>query len=457
MFCREIRKVLCGYPLLSIAMPSDYCCRKIFEVASSDNYDLLKEALKGVHGEILKEDLDLALLRAAANGNLECVKLLLDHGADIKAVDGNLDNALILATSNGHRDVVELLLRYGCPPNEVNFLNFSPLMKACENGYTEIVQLLLEYISFQEAESTVPPKNNREKPNLPPTQTYRVYYKRSPRGHTPLISAVMKNNISLVKMLLEAKAPVNEADFDKSTALHQAASNSSPGVLELLLEAKADVNVKNMMHLSPLMCAIQYNKLENINILLKHGADVNVTSSGRNVLTVAARAGTKEIMEALIETGVDLDHRDAHGNTPLFVAVQCENFAAIRCLIRSGCILDSPDAINYVRQWQKMTLFYFAIWKMNLDIVKILHAAGAFTNKILNDCYNDEKLREHCSGKPDLFDNLEIYASSPPHLMHLCRKSIREAIKKPLIKTVPRLTVPVSIKDFLLYSDIYFD
>ena len=105
-------------------------------MASSDNYALLKEALEGVHGEILKEDLDLALLRAAANGNLDCVRLLLDSGADIKAVDGNLDNALILATSNRHKDIVELLLKHGCPPNDVNFLNDSPLMKACEIGDT---------------------------------------------------------------------------------------------------------------------------------------------------------------------------------------------------------------------------------------------------------------------------------------------------------------------------------
>ena len=426
-------------------------------MASSDNYALLKEALEGVHGEILKEDLDLALLRAAANGNLDCVRLLLDSGADIKAVDGNLDNALILATSNRHKDIVELLLKHGCPPNDVNFLNFSPLMKACEIGDTEIVRILLEYISFKDSEYTVPPLNSRDLPNLPQTQAYTVRYKRSPRGHTPLISAVKINNISLVKILLDANAPVNETDLDQSTALHVAASGSTPDILELLLQNGAEVNVKNRMDLSPLMYAIMYNKLENIHILLNHGADIKVTSSLRSVLTVAARTGTEEILETLIEAGADPDHMDAHGNTPIFIAVQYQNYAAARCLIRSGCILDSPNAVHHVREWQKMSLLKYAFIRQNLNFVKMLYAAGAFTNEILMDCLNDEKLKENCSHKPALLNSLEQYSASPQHLMHLCRKTIRVAIRKPLPKTIPQLSIPPSIKDFLLYSDIYFD
>ena len=414
-------------------------------MASSDNYVLLKKALEGVSEEIAKEDLDLALLRAAANGNLDCVTLLLDNGADIKAVDGNLDNALILATSDGHRDVVEILLKRGCPPNEVNFLNFSPLTKACENGYTDIVQLLLEYISFKDSERTVPSENTRVKPN---------YFKKSPRGHTPLIYAVLNKNIDLVKMLLNANVPVNETDLNKSTALHIAAASSTPDIVHLLLQAKADVNVKNMMHLSPLMSAIIYNKLENICLLLRYGADISVTSSKRNVLSVAARTGTKEIMETLIKAGADLDHKDAHGNTPLFVAVQSENYAALKCLIHNGCTLDTINKINHVRQWEKMTLFHFAVWKKNLEIVKMLYVAGAYTNQILQDCLNNEKLREHCSVMPEIFETLETFASNPPPLTLLCRKVVREVIAKPLPVTVHDLSLPAAIRNFLLYSDL---
>lgn len=431
---------------------------KIYELASANNFALLKRALEREDGKILREDLDLALLRAATNGNLECVILLLDSGADIRAVDGNLDNALILATSNGHKKVVELLLKRGCPPNEVNSFNSSALMKACQNGYTHIVRLLLEYISFPDSNSTAPKTQTCEKSNLPNCKTYtKVDVKKSPKGQTPLISAVLRNSIDLVKILLAANVPVNETDLNKSTPLHLAASSSTPEIIDILIEAKADVNAKNMINMTPLMYAITCNRIENIRLLLKYGADVLAICGGRNVLSIAAQTGTKEIMEALIEAGADLDHRDAHGNSPLFVAVQNENYAALRCLLIYGCTLDSPNKVTHVRQWQKMTLFHFTLWKKNLDIINILYLAGAYTNSILHECFSDEKLREHCSVKPELFQTLQKFACHPPKLLLLCRKAVREAIQKPLPKTVQKLGLPTTLKDFLLYSDIQFN
>ena len=442
----------------------EFACtfRKIYELASSGNYASLKRALEGNYGESLKEDLDLALLRAAANGNLECVSLLLDKGADINAIDGHLDNALILATGNGHTNVVELLLKRGCLPNELNSLNFSPLMKACQKGFVDIVRLLLKHISFEDAakadsKNHIQEKSNhtQEKSNLPNIVQYTIMdVKRSPKGQTPLISSVLRNDITLVKMLLDAKAPVNETDLNKSTPLHLAASSATPDIIKLLLDANADINAKNMIGMTPLMYAITCNKIENICMLLKNGADPLVMSGGRNVLSIAARTGTREMMQALMEAGADLDHRDAHGNSPLFVAVQNENYAAIRCLITYGCTLDAPNKVTHVRQWQKMTLFQFAVWKKNLEIMNMLYLAGAYTNKILWDCFNDEKLKDHCLAKPELFECLEQFACFPPKLTLLCRKAIQEVISKPLPLAVSQLILPKAMKDFLLYHDI---
>lgn len=47
---------------------------------------------------------------AVAAGSVETVKLLVQHGADVRAPDGNGLHALHIAISNGHLDVMEYLL-----------------------------------------------------------------------------------------------------------------------------------------------------------------------------------------------------------------------------------------------------------------------------------------------------------------------------------------------------------
>lgn len=83
-----------------------------------------------------------------------------------------------------------------------------------------------------------------------------------------------------------------------------------------------------------------------------------------------------------------------------------------------------------------------------------MYAGGAFTNNILYECNNDEKLRETCSDKPEIFENLEKFASNPQSLAMICRKTVREVVKRTLPRTVPQLSLPSPVRDFLLYSDI---
>ncbi len=58
-----------------------------------------------------------ALLFAARGGFTECAKILLDHGADIKAADPDGTSALVLAIINGHFDTAAFLLDRKADPN----------------------------------------------------------------------------------------------------------------------------------------------------------------------------------------------------------------------------------------------------------------------------------------------------------------------------------------------------
>jgi uncharacterized protein len=62
---------------------------------------------------------------------------------------------------------------------------------------------------------------------------------------TYLITAVTNNSFDLVKLLLQAKAQVNQVDAFKTTALMTAASKGNLALVELLLASGADARAKD--------------------------------------------------------------------------------------------------------------------------------------------------------------------------------------------------------------------
>jgi ankyrin repeat protein len=83
---------------------------------------------------------ETALMLAAAKGNLEMIKLLVQHGAEI-----NLSgwNPLIYAAWQGKTDVVKYLLEKGADIDSVSPNGISALMMAARGGHFDTVKLLL--------------------------------------------------------------------------------------------------------------------------------------------------------------------------------------------------------------------------------------------------------------------------------------------------------------------------
>ena len=76
--------------------------------------------------------------RTAQNGHTETVKLLLNRGANLHALN---DEAIINAAENGHTETVKLLLQHHA---DVHAGNGYPLYWAAIKGNPEMVKLLLE-------------------------------------------------------------------------------------------------------------------------------------------------------------------------------------------------------------------------------------------------------------------------------------------------------------------------
>ena len=424
------------------------------------NQKILEKELLRRQEKLTQQEKDLALMSAALTGNIDGVRLLIDSGANVKAVDGNYDDAMSLAAANNHTEVIRVLLDCGALPNEPNVHHYTPLVHACEQENMDLVKLLLRHINFKGCDKSIITRCDDANPDIPAVCHYSNELKPFP-WHTSLMTAVRVKNVELVKILLEANVPLNEADFRGETAVHHAMRDYEPVIMDLLLEANADVNVEDCWGYTPLSVASIINRKDEIMLkLLRHGADIKLERKigmglCSSVLYEVAAYGSREIIEALCEAGAPLDLAYS-GHTPLINAIRHINREAVKVLIQYGCRIDIINDFPIREIFEKVKGAHFDIISCapNLKMIKLLHAVRAFTGEHLHKCLMDEKLRDDGSQSTKLCELLEELASNPLKLSLVCRKVVRDVIQKPLQRTVPQLGLPPTICDFLLYSDI---
>ncbi len=122
---------------------------------------------------------ETALMVAAGGGNLEVVKYLVEHGANMDQMSCEGSTAIMPAILRGQTDVIRYLISKGANTNYkiTSGHKFSPLQLACQLGHADIVRSLLD--AGADVNSV------------------------AGDGSTPLISAVFKGHIDVVKMLLD--------------------------------------------------------------------------------------------------------------------------------------------------------------------------------------------------------------------------------------------------------------
>lgn len=102
----------------------------------------------GADPNIRNNDGDTPLIRAVsgnynATSRIATIKLLVEKGADIHAIDAKGRSALIIAVVNGNAEIISFLLSKGAILESVDQEGKTPLMWAATKGNLEIVKLLL--------------------------------------------------------------------------------------------------------------------------------------------------------------------------------------------------------------------------------------------------------------------------------------------------------------------------
>jgi ankyrin repeat protein len=149
---------------------------------------------------------------------------------------------------------------------------------------------------------------------------------------SPLAEAAISWQVGIVKLLIASGAKVDSLDRHGISFLDES-HVFDPTLLKVLLEAGAEVNATDAFGETALMKASGYGYEQIIKVLIEHGADLNVRDKkGRTAVMHAAASCCSHAIPLLLENGADPDARDREGKTALDLADASNNLAAIAIL-----------------------------------------------------------------------------------------------------------------------------
>ncbi|KAF1320405.1 Ankyrin repeat-containing protein, partial [Globisporangium splendens] len=155
-------------------------------------------------------------------------------------------------------------------------------------------------------------------------------------GSSCLHIAARMGHTDIVELLLEEGADVNQANDAGVTPLIAACRNGCVDVATKLLCAGASVAACSSRGTFPLHAAIVSQNVEIVHLLVvDHGADVNVrTASGITPLHFAAKLGSLEITEFLLQQNADVAQRTQNDSDAMMIAVANDHVAICALLQR---------------------------------------------------------------------------------------------------------------------------
>ncbi len=369
-------------------------CAQIFEILLARGALISQRSDAGAMGQI---DLILAwtprsyllknvmMLHAAKIGDADGVKKLLENGANVNARDAEGRSALDLATTNSNAKVVQVLFENHIVKSQASNTILTMNPEWSDDVKRAIYFDHLKQLLIQDDDVAISKfiEGSKESPD----QTIIELAWKNAAG-AELISAVQQGNHARVKKLLKLGANVNFQDAKGRTALHYAETNA---IIKLVIEYKAELNLPDKDGNTPLHLAIEAQARSKILLLLDYQVDcfnarnsvgqtpLNMVVKNSPSIAIAEKLFYRAVRENKFDAAKDLVDvkrkglsqfiksidvdMEIDGYTPLFWAVEHDNPAMVKLILRHRCDL-SID--------QNKVAFYIALSKGNVAIIKIL-------------------------------------------------------------------------------------
>lgn len=217
--------------------------------------------------------------------------------------------ALVIAVSRGGGDrLINLLLAAGGDPNAPLDKGVTLLSLAASHGNVDAVDALLSAGADPNAGVWM----------------------------TPLWDAVMRGNLYLADILINAGARVDPTDSQGANMLHKAAELGHTGLVQRLLEAGIPIDSRDTQGCTALDYAIRTHgdRLQMVSTLIEHGADVNARRpTGATAAMTAGCLGQFDTFDRLVAAGADPLIHDNEGCNVFTAALQLGSDATALALL----------------------------------------------------------------------------------------------------------------------------
>uniref|UniRef100_UPI003AAD9DCE serine/threonine-protein phosphatase 6 regulatory ankyrin repeat subunit C isoform X1 n=2 Tax=Centroberyx gerrardi TaxID=166262 RepID=UPI003AAD9DCE len=351
------------------------CCRKL--LSSGQLYNIVPSLTSGHMPPVgfdinTPDNLGRTCLHAAASGgNVDCLNLLLNCGAD-SSIKDNLGRApLHYAAANGNSHCTIAMVRASAEVNELDLTGCSPLHYAAASHTfrggdrhdsdtdhsaerEKEAFLCLEYLL-----------DNGANPTLKNSKGYSAVHYAAAHGNkqhlellleisfnclgevesnvpvSPLHLAAYNGHCEALRLLSETLVSLDVRDIEGRTALHLAVQRGFARCVEVLLKHQASCTLKEHKHKwTPLHAAAAEGQMDCLLILVnkEETADIidSIDEQGQTALMLAALGSHTDCVHILLEKGAEADAADKKGRTALHRAAVMGSEDCVCALLEHG-------------------------------------------------------------------------------------------------------------------------
>jgi ankyrin repeat protein len=318
-----------------------------------EQHGAIKERISNEQRDNLGREL---YLKIANDGDIKEIEALIFAGANLEYIENREQgkNILMLASEKGRIDVVERILPYIKDINDWDMSGNTALMYACQNECWDVVEELIKLgadanIIGNSGQTVISYIKDEEllKKMIDIGMDVNI---KDEHGNTALIVAIKNKDIEFAKYLIEKGADIKLCNDDGRSAICVAIENELNDFAFEMIEQSGGIesdiasNKKSFLHV-----AVIFGNIEFIKELLDKGININIKDAhGENALMYAIRGGAIEIAEFLIERGINVNDVNLENVDALQMALrQNENTQLVKKLLDSGCW---HDDINYLKE-----------------------------------------------------------------------------------------------------------